>query len=247
MNNPNHAKLMNFRNVWALSRKELQLYFYSPVAYIILFVFSLVLGIFFTYYLAAIRDAVIIMPAFMQVFLNLLLFATPFYTMGLLAGEKRAGTIEVLWSLPVTDLEIAAGKFLGSFLFFLLLTAGTLVYVILLLIIGKPDLGMIVANYVGIVLMGAAFISFGLLASSFTKNQIVSAMLCFLVLLLFMLLNFLTGYLKGLPRDILSYFVITEHFMAFNKGVFSLAGFVFLLSITVFNVYLTSRVLGGKK
>jgi ABC-2 type transport system permease protein len=234
-------------NMWAVCRKELQLFFFSPVAWILLFAFSLILGYYFFMFVYQVRDAVAVMPYLFNVFTVLILFATPFYTMRLLAEEKRSGTIDVLWSLPLTDLEIAAGKFLGSFLFYLILISITLAYSLFLLAVGRPDIGMLFANYLGVVLVGAVFISFGLLASSVSRNQIIAAMLTFLILMFFWLLDWIAGSFQGWGQQVLAFLSLTGHFASFSKGVLSLTDFVYLLSLVALNVFLTSRVLGTRR
>jgi len=171
------------RNLCHLTRREFTGFFYTPVAYIVMGLFLLASGYIFSWALGVTREANM---RYALGFINFfLLFLTPLITMRLLAEEKRSGTIEVLRTAPVTDLEVVLSKFLGALGFYLVLLAPTLSYVgIFVIFDASPDWGVIISSYLGLALLGCAFLSIGLWASSLTKNQIVAALITFVILLL---------------------------------------------------------------
>ncbi len=235
------------RNTIVIARKELEIFFMSPIASIILFTFSLVMGIYFFMAIYDGRDASVVAPFIGNIATFMLMFITPFYTMRLIAEEKRSGTIEILFSAPITDTEIILGKFAGSFIFFLIMLAVPIFHYLLLMFFGKPDIGIIFTNLIGLILMGAAFISIGLLCSTLTKNQIVSAMLSFAILLFLWLVEWVSGLSSGLGRTILGYISLLGHFSNLSKGILDSTDIIFFLTFVIFNLFLASRILADRR
>jgi len=235
------------RKVWWIAKKELDLYFFSPIAYIMLFVLSLISGYYFYIFVFQVKDAVVIMPYLFSLLASIFLFISPFYTMRLISEEKKTGTIEVLLTSPISEGEIVVGKFLGSFLFFSLLLSVTFLYLLVLMIWGSPDSGVILANYIGFFLLGATFISLGLVASSLTKNQIIAAILTFLFLLLFWLIGWIGSFFQGGLKIFFNYFSLIEHFTNFNRGIIDSTDLIFFLSVVIFNLFLTSKILSHEE
>src|SRR5262245_29614889 len=194
-------------NVLAIAQKELKGYFASPIAYIIIGFFALVFGYFYfasiTFFMQA--SLQMGMPGQGQININTMairpllqnvsvvaLFVLPLVTMRTYAEEKRSGTIELLLTSPVTDTQIVFGKFLGAVALYTLMLAVTSIHMGILFIYGNPEWKPILAGYLGLLLMGSAFISLGLLVSSLTKNQIVAGMVTFALLLLLWTLNWMS-------------------------------------------------------
>jgi ABC-2 type transport system permease protein len=175
------------------------------------------------------------------------LFVLPMITMRSYSEEKRTGTIELLLTSPLTDVQIILGKFLGALALYAAMLLVTLVYIGILFWYGTPEWRPIAVGYLGLLLMGASFISIGLLISSFTKNQIVAVMITFAVLLILWVINWL-GTLGG-PRtqEIISYLSITEHFEDFSKGVIDTKHLVYYLSFITFGLYLTTRSMDSER
>lgn len=230
-----------------LARKELEIFFLSPIATVLLFAFSLVMGIvtFMAVYDA--REANFVLQTTFYMAFIILMFITPFYTMRLLAEEKRSGTMEILLSAPVSEWDIALGKFLGAFLFYGLMLAFPLVTLLFLSFFGRPDFGIFLSNLIGLLLSGAAFISLGLLCSSLTKNQIVAAMLCFGALLFLLLVEWVSGLSQGGLRSFMAGLSLSTHFAGFSKGMFDTADLVYFLSFISFNLFLVTRVLADRR
>src|SRR6185503_15109627 len=173
-------------NVLAIAGKELRSYFASPIAYVVIGFFALMFGFFFysllLYFdrqsLQAAGQAVNVNEQFLRpVFLNatvIFLFVLPLVTMRTYSEEKRSGTIELLLTAPLTDLQIILGKFLGAMGLYVAMLAATVPAFAILFAYGNPDWLPLVTTYLGLVLFGAAFIALGLFLSSTTQNQIVA-------------------------------------------------------------------------
>src|SRR5688572_16341430 len=174
-----------------IARRELSSYFYSPIAYVAMVLFLGVAGYLFS------RDFVPGQPAGMRSIFEwmvwLLVGVLPVLCMGLLAQEWATGTIETMMTAPVEEHEVVIGKFLGSFLFFLVLLAPTLLYLVMLALYSRPDYGPIFSGYLGLILVGAMFIAIGLFCSSLTKTQLVAVIAAWAILLMISLVPWIAA------------------------------------------------------
>ncbi len=248
------------RNIWILFKKELNAYFVSPVAYVMFVVFLILAGYFFFSLTAAFNlqsmhymryqglasnmnvNEMVIRPLFYNISIILLLMV-PLFTMRMYAEEKKAGTLEVLLTSPLSNLQLMLGKFLGALALYMIMLGFTLIYPLVLSMYGNPDWGPIASGYVGLVLMGAAFISVGSLCSSFTENQIVAAVISFGVLLFLWVISWASNFVGPKLGELFSYISIIEHFDDFAKGIMDTKDIVFYLSFIVFNLFLTNESL----
>jgi ABC-2 type transport system permease protein len=244
------------RNIAAIAGKELQAYFSSPIAYVIIGMFALLFGWFYfailQYFVrmsmqmgqmgpqSANVNQQMIAPLLQNASV-LVLIMLPMITMRTYSEEKRSGTIELLLTSPVTDFEIIMGKFLGALTLYAVMLAVTLVHIAILFWAGDPEWKPILAGYLGLLLMGACFISVGLLISSMTKNQIVAAVATFAVFLLLWVINWIGETGGPTTQKVVSYLSITEHFEDFTKGVLDTKHLVYYLSFITFGLYLTAR------
>ena len=220
------------RNVIAIAHKELRSYFSSPMAYIVIGFFLLPFGVFFFLYLQSFVQQSLQQAQFggamnvnqqviryvLQNASVIILFIMPMITMRTYSEEKRSGTIELLLTSPVSDAEIILGKFFGALGLYVAMLAVTLLYMGILFVYGHPEWRPIVAAYLGLLLMGAAFVSIGLLISSTTNNQIVAGVVTFVVFLLFWIIGWFADSAGPVIGPITSYLSITEHFDDFSKG-----------------------------
>jgi len=179
-------------------------------------------------------------------FLNasvILLFVLPLITMRTYSEEKRSGTIELLLTSPVTDVEIILGKFLGAMALYAAMLAITVIHMLLLFSYAnpKPEWTVPVIGYVGLLLMGGCFISVGLLISSLTKNQIVSGMVTFAVFLLLWVINWIASFTGPTTQSVLNYLSITDHFDDFTRGILDTKHFIYYFSVMSFGLFLTAR------
>ena len=225
-------------NIWAIARRELHSYFVSPVAYVVGALFLLISGFLFSIILGVSNEASM-RPLFGN-FAVIFLFIVPALTMRLLAEEQRTGTLELLLTAPVRDWELVLGKFLGVFLLLLAMLAVTLVYPAILALAGNPDRGPVLAGYLGVILQGAAFLAVGLFASSLTQNQIIAALLAFVILLILWLSDALGNFTTGRIGDLFRFLSITRHYDEFPRGVIDTRDIIYFLSMIAAALFFTT-------
>jgi ABC-2 type transport system permease protein len=185
-----------------------------------------------------------------------LFFIVPGITMSLLADEYRSGRIEMLRTSPLTELDLVLGKYLGALFFYLILLASTLLYVLLLVIYGRPDWGQMFAAYLGLFLMGMMFVAIGLFFSSCTQNQIVAYLATLLVLAF---VTFISGFATFLPatifgmniggglRSSLMYLGVGTHIADFSKGVVETSHLGYFLGVTLIFLFFSYLILESRK
>jgi ABC-2 type transport system permease protein len=243
-------------NIGAIAGKELRAFFGSPVAWVLMGFFALVFGFFFDTYLTFfVRQATqsqfgapqptnvnsdMIRPLLGNASV-LILFMLPMITMRTYSEEKRSGTIELLLTSPVTDLEITFGKFLGAVGAYAGLLAVTLIYMAVLFSLGSPEWKPVLSGYLGLLLLGSCFISLGLFISSTTRNQVIAGGGTFVVALMFWIINWAADSAGPTVGPILNYLSVTQHFEDFSKGVIDTTHLVFYLSFIAFGLFLTLK------
>lgn len=253
-------------NVGAIAGRELGAYFTSPVGYVVAAV--LVIPVSLLGYLAylAPTPAPISMQRVFQLVAFLMVFLVPLYTMRLLAEERRSDTLELLLTSPVRDWEVVVGKWLAAFVFYLATVAFTVVYVVLISIytpgqarasivglqvtLPAVDYGSIVAGYVGLALVGAAWTAIGLFASSLTGNQIIAAVVGIGVLLCFeYLFGVVAGYAAnaGMVGSVFAYLDTSSHADTLWQGRILLRDAVYFVTLTLGALFLTARVLESRR
>jgi len=250
--------------VFSIFKREIKAYFASPIAYVILAIFLIITGFFFYLMLMAFNlrcmqmaqypymargmslNEMLVRPLFQNMSIIVLL-VIPMITMRLYAEEKKSGTIELLFTAPLSDVETATGKFLTAFFMFFLMTALSLLYPFILSRVSTIEWGPVWSGYIGFLLMGGAFISIGLLISAFTSNQIVAAILTFGVLLFFWMIGWLSEFVTGAASTVLSYLSLIEHFSDFAKGVCDTKDVVYYLSVIFFGLFATVQILDSSK
>ncbi len=243
------------RNIMAIAGKELRSYFASPIAYILIGFFLLPFGVFFYLYLqnfvkqslqmaqfgGAMNINQLVVRNVLQNASVIILFIMPMITMRTYSEEKRSGTIELLLTSPITDMEIILGKFLGALGLYASILAVTLLYMGILFVYGNPEWRPLVAGYLGLLLMGAAFISIGLLISSMTNNQIVAGTITFVVFLLFWIIGWFADTAGPTIGPITSWLSITEHFDDFSKGIIDTKHVIYYLTLITFGLFLSAK------
>jgi ABC-2 type transport system permease protein len=171
----------------------------------------------------------------------LTLFMLPLVTMRSLAEEKRSGTIELLLTSPVTDLQIVLGKFFAALTLYAAMLGLTLIHVAFLFMNGDPEWKPLVANYLGMLLLGGTFVSFGILFSSFTKNQIVAGFLAFGVFLFLWLIGIVEYFVSSTWGSIVSQLSVMKHIENFAKGVIDTKDVIYYLSFIGFGLFLSKQ------
>ena len=230
----------------ALFVKEMREYFATPIAFMLLAVFWALAGWFFSFSLFFVNAAQMV-GSFHNMSL-LLLLVMPLLTMRIYAEENRNGTLELLLSLPLAEAQIVAAKFSAAFVMLLIMLAGTAMAVLPLVLYAQPDLGPIVGGYVGIALLGAAFMGVGMLASALTSNQIVAALLTWGVLTLLWFADYAAA-LDALPRlrRLFLHLSFSVHYVDVIRGVVNLGTVCYFLSVVAIALTLTVMVLKGRR
>lgn len=225
------------RNIWTIANREFKLYFSSPAAYLVAFMMLLIIGIiFYANVVGAMMQQVA--PGVQIVvgpMVTILLFATPAITMRLLAEEQRLGTMELLLTAPVRDWELVVGKWLGGFLFMLVIIALTWFFPIILNQLVDPgiDQGILVSGYLGITLFTSALVAIGVAISSFFSNQIAAFFATLGVFLGLWLLGLPTQAMGAMGSDLVRYLDFSEHFYStFYRGIIDLSDIIYYLSMT---------------
>ena len=220
------------RKVLTIAGKELRSYFVSPMAYVVLLFFLGICGLIFALTIGSPQARADMRDMFgTMVFVTLMM--TPILTMGLLSQERSSGSMEMLMTNPVRDIEVALGKYLAGLGMFALLCIISLEFPIIMSKYGDPDWGAIWSGYLGVFMAGMAFIALGLFASSLTSNQIAAAILGAFMLLFFWLIGWLSYSVNQNLGDIVKHISILENFQDFAKGIIDSKNIIFFLSLTV--------------
>ena len=247
------------RNTLLICQKELKSYFASPIAYLLMAFFALIFG--FGFYTAT-RDMVrfsfqaqmmgqqqsmnvneqIIRPL-LGFASTIALFLIPMITMRTIAEEKRTGTIELLLTSPIRDIEIILGKWLGAMLLYLCVLGMSALNIAMLFAWGKPDLKPVLIAYLGLILQGGCLLAIGVFISSTTRNQIIAGGVTVFVCLFLWLLSWFTAFDSSAMAKVINYLSIVTHFENFSKGVLDTKDVVFYLSMIFFSLFITSRAM----
>jgi ABC-2 type transport system permease protein len=230
-----------------IARRELSGFFFSPIAYVGMFLFLLAAGFSFWDDFQPGQPAV--MRAIFERMVWLLVIVVPILCMGLLSQEWATGTIETLMTAPIGETEVVLGKFIGSLAFYLVLLVPTLVYVVLLRIYSHPDYGPIFAGYLGLFLVGALFIAIALFCSSLTRSQVVAAVSAAAILLLTTIVPWYASSratLTGFWRTAADQGVFTRY-ADFSKGIIDSGNLVFFIATTAVFLFLTIKVLESRR
>ena len=239
------------RNVLAIGRRELKAYFNSPIAYIYIIVFLLITsGLFMsTFFLIERAD----MRSYFSLLSLILAVFIPAITMRLLPEEKRQGTAELILTSPVTSAQIVLGKYLGALVVSLVMLGASLAFVGVLTFVSTPDLRVVASLYIGVFLLGAAFLAIGLCLSAFTDNQVLAYVLGVGALLVLWFLSgvsrstSLAGTLGERGVRFLESLSIIEHFTDFSKGILDTQHVVYYLSVIFFSLFVAQRVVDSHR
>jgi ABC-2 type transport system permease protein len=220
-----------FLNIATIARRELSFYFNSPIAYIAITVFLAICGA----YLFVAQDffegnQATMRPLFEQIPVFLILYA-PAITMRLLSEEKRSGTVELLATWPVTDLQIILGKYLGALLLLAITLGMSLIFPMLIASLGDLDLGLVIGGYIGLLLVGAGYMAMGLATSTWTENQIVAFILAVLLCSFFYAIDTMVGSVFAEARDTFAFLSFRAHFANIARGVLDSRDLVFFLTV----------------
>ena len=242
----------------ALTKRELMAYFFAPVPYLVLFFFLLLMSYFFKastlFVQANVEKGFVNFGAVLNPLAWVLLFLIPMLTMNCVAEERSRNTIETLLTAPVTDWQVIASKWLGTFLFYCIMLLPTLVFFLVLMSwgapIGKPDIASAVAAYIGALLLGGLYIAIGVFASSVTENALLSAFVAFFTMIGLFALALDPSVTNGAPAwvvDTTKYLSQLEHFGEFLNGRIALYDVIYFVSTSAFFLFLAVRALESRK
>jgi ABC-2 type transport system permease protein len=237
--------------VWALVRREVYGYFASPIAYVVLALFLFLYGLYFYGELEIFLDPRNAQGQTMNVNQDMIrwlfnttavivMFVLPLVTMRSFSEELRSGTIELLFTSPLTDSQLVLGKFLGALVLYAVMLGTTLLHMGLLFYFGDPEWIPIAIGYLGMLLLGSAYIAFGLVFSSMTKNQVVAGFLSFGVFLTLYLIEIAQNW-GGLAQALVPYLSVGRHLEEFAKGVIDSRDVVYYLSFIALGLFLTKQ------
>jgi len=242
------------RSTYAIYRKEMGHYFVSPVAYVVVSLFLLLSAFFYNLYLRDVVEQSFGMPpefdapsqllrAFLGLLALLALFFMPMVTMGLFAEERKRGTMELLMTSPIREVDIVLGKFLASLTLFAVMLLPTASYVVYAWLHTDPvpPLRIVLAGYLGILLFGGCLLALGSFLSSLTENQIIAAALTFGAFLLLWALDFGSRSAESVLGQTMQYLSVINHYEDFTRGIIDTSGLVYYLSFIGFFIFLTVR------
>ena len=240
-------------NVWTICRRELSGYFGTPIAYVFLAIFVFLSGIFAFYIGDFFGGGQADLQSFFQFHPWLYLFLIPALAMRLWAEERRAGTIELLFTLPVTMAQAVMGKFLAAWIFTAIALALTFPLWITVNYLGDPDNGVVLAGYLGSLLMAGAFLAIGSCISALTRNQVIAFVVSGVVCLGFVLSGFplvlelVDALAPAIVVDAVRSFSFLTHFQAISKGVLQAGDVVYFVSLIVFWLYVNAVAIEWRK
>ncbi|HKX27982.1 MAG TPA: ABC transporter permease [Blastocatellia bacterium] len=257
------------KEILAIYRREMSSYFASPIAYIVIGFFLLITGYFFSFILSRLIDQSfmaqmqaqrmgtppdidvpgMVIRNFIGLIATLALFLTPMLTMGVYAEERRRGTMEMLMTSPITELQIVLGKFFATFSLYVVMLAPTLIYQVVMARYSNPPMvwRIMWSGYLGVFLLGAALIALGSFISSLTENQIIAAVVTFVTFLLLWVMDIGVRGAGSTMGEIFKYLSILQHYDTFAQGVIDTSSIIFYLSMTVLGIFLTLRSLDSMR
>lgn len=236
---------MNVDNIRHIFLKELRSFFNSPVAYIVIVVYLVILGWFFTSNLFINNLATLRTVFEMTPFL--LLFFAPAMTMRLISEEKKAGTLELLITKPIQESEIITGKFLAAWALYFFTLLPTLCYFISVAAIGSLDTGSVIGGYLGLLLVGGVFLAISVFGSSVTENQVVAFIVSLFIVFTLFMLDKVLFYLPASIGNVLQYVSIDYHFSNIARGVIDSRDLIYYASAVAFSLFLATVVLQKRR
>jgi ABC-2 type transport system permease protein len=233
-----------FNEMFAVMKKDLKGYFNSPIAYIVITIFIVFVGFFFFkdfffYNQAEMRSLFQLMPLMLS-------FVIPATTMRLFSEERHSGSFEILMTLPVSSKDIVIGKFAAATIFAVVMISPTLLYAITIIFLGSPDFGPIIGGYIGVVLLSAAYTSIGLLASSFTRNQIVAFISAWAACFFLWLIDKLSLFIPA-KLGFLTYIGSDYHFQNIAKGIIDSRDIIYFISVCVLSLMFTIKAIEERR
>jgi len=229
----------------ALIKKELQHLFFSPVAYIVSGIFLLITGWFFTNTLFLVGEAEL--RGMMDIIPLLLMFFMPAITMRSIAEEKKVDTLQLLLTMPVREWEVILSKYIATVVLYCLILLVSVIYVIVISVLGEPDNGVIIAQYLAVFLLGATYIAIGIFSSTITSSQVVAFIIGFAIIFVFFIASRLQMVLPIWLQSVVNRFSMVSRFEHLLRGVIGLDDIVYFVTLNVLFILLSTYTLWRTK
>ncbi|MFH0766035.1 MAG: ABC transporter permease [Calditrichota bacterium] len=232
-------------HVWSIFKRELRAYFDSPTAYVVITVFLLVTGWFFmtNFFVVGQADLRVVFGIVPFIFI----FITPAITMRLISEERKTGTMELLVTMPIPDAAIILGKYLAAVGLLTAMILPTIVYAISVSLLGDVDAGPVIGGYIGLILMGSAYLAIGTFGSSLTDSQVVAFILSWIMVFIFFLLDKTLFLLPNWLVTPVEYLAIEYHFQNIARGVIDSRDIIYYLSLITLALTLAARSLAARR
>ncbi len=254
--------------VLAIFKRELAAYFRSPIGYVLFAIFMAISGLYFASGILFSQIDLVGEINFIQSFLFIIV---PILTMRTFSEDRKNGTEVLLFTSPASSLDIVLGKYLAALALYLIMTAGTLLHVLLTALYGGIIDSSVLGAYLGFVFLGVAYVSIGCFASALTENQIIAAVISFVIMLVLMLLGFVSSMLGTVTSTLvnkvnlfglsdlqidaagqavtkaLQWLNPTTRIQNFINGIFEVSPIVFFISMAAVFIYLTNRILEKRR
>lgn len=236
-------------NSLAIFKRELRSYFSSPVGFVFIIFYLLVSNAFLFFVQDFFRQNQVTMRYYFAALPWVFLFFVPAVTMRLWAEEKKLGTIEVLLTMPLREIDVVLGKFFAAFVFIAVALLCSFTVPVTLLILGQPDMGVIVGSYVGALLLGAAYLSIGLFISSLAENQVVAFIISLAVTFALLLIGVAPNYLNqlGAFAHVCEYVSLLSHFNNVTRGVIDSRDVIYYFSVIALFLWLNIKNIEARK
>ena len=237
--------------VLTIAKREVLSLFVSLVAYFVLFLFLASMAILFVWQVF-LPGRMVEVRVLIDLSRFVLFFIIPLLTMSIFSDEYRSGRVEILRTSPITELQLLIGKFIGAMVFYLFLVASTLIFLVFLMMYGKPDFGQVVSSYIGMVFMGFMFVAVGLFFSACTREQILAALSSTMTLGLLVALSYFSSSLPAklwiIPlRAVADYLAVGTHIGDFTRGSVELTNIVYFSGFGLLFLFFTYLVLESKR
>ncbi|MCB0215107.1 MAG: ABC transporter permease subunit [Chloroflexi bacterium] len=239
------------RNALTIARREVGTYFTSPLIWILATAFLVFSGLIFALYISQ-PGAEASMAPLLGLYGTVLLFVTPMISMRLLAEEQRSGTLELLMTSPLNDWQLVLGKWLGGLTALLGLVALTLIHVGIMARLATNGMatGILLGNYLGLVLLAASLLALGVLTSSLTESQVVAGFLGIMLVMILWFLPILGEAPSAADNPILqalAYLGLSDHYLNFGQGVIDSRDVIYFLTITIGSLFLATRIIETRR
>jgi len=228
----------------AILKKELKHYFFSPLAYIVTVIFLLITGWFFANSLFLLKEAE--MRGMLDILPILLMFVIPAITMRSIAEERKMDTVQILLTLPIREGQIILGKYMALLVFYSTVLIFTLFYPLVLMLLGRPDTGVILSSYLGMFLLGATYISIGIFASSLTSSQVIAFITGFAIIFLIFIPGKLENIMPVKMQPLIEGASVVSHFENLLRGVVSSTDIVYFVMLNILFLTLSIYALREK-